>query len=269
MGFKKRFSAASVPAAILLLTPLTCNAGAGADYLATNLLPSLLAQLLLAFWGIAAAAVFYYAVRLVIEAQNESAPKDLGNSLIFALVGFAIISLSAAFATAFGGFGAAGVFGINADTYPDVNPLALEIGIKSVADFIITMSAGIFILIIVITGFKMIASQGEGGNFEKSLKVLVANCIGVVLMLTAWFIVHALIDTSTPGLLIAEMRGLALWMLTLIGYLCVLALIVAGIMLIVSVDESLKDRAKKIVIGTLISLLILVACYTLIIIFIP
>ena len=61
----------------------------------------------------------------------------------------------------------------------------------------------------------------------------------------------------------------ALWMLTLIGFICVAALIAAGIMLIVSIDESLKDRAKRIVIGTLISLLIVVASYTLIIIFIP
>ncbi len=263
MGFTKRCLAASVPAAVLLLAPTPCFAGAGAEYLATTLIPLLLNEVLIAFWGISAAFVFYYAVRIIFEAHKDEAGKELATSFIFALTGFAIIAIAGAFGAAFG-VGSSG-----ASPATTVAPLALDAGILSVADFIIKMSTGIFVLLVVITGLKMIASQGEASNFDKWRKVLVANAIGIVLMLTAWFIVHAMTDLNSPGLLIAEMKGLALWMLTLIGFIAVAALIVAGIMLIVSVEESLKDRAKKIVIGTLISLLIVVACYTLIIIFIP
>lgn len=50
-------------------------------------------------------------------------------------------------------------------------------------------------------------------------------------------------------------------------FIGVIALIVAGIMLIISIDESLREKAKSIVIGTLITLVFVLASYTLIIIF--
>lgn len=262
MDFKKRSLQVWLPTAALLLAPSTCFAGAGADYLATFLLPFLLNEVMIAFWGVAAAAVFYYAVRMVIEAHKEEAGKDLMNSFIYVITGFAIIACAGAFAAAFG----VGI--LSNDVITDVKPLLLEASIKSIADFIIKASAGVFILIAVLTGLKMIATQGEQANFDKWRKVFVANCLGVVLMLTSYFIIHAVSDINS-GLLITEMKGLALWMLTLIGFICVVALIIAGILLIVSIDETLKDRAKRIVIGTLIALVILVIAYTLIIVFIP
>ncbi len=255
MRFYKRLSAAFIPAVALLIIPTSCYAGAGADYLAHMLLPFLLNEVMIAFAGIAAAVVFYYAIRMVIEAHKDESGKDLANSFMYVLTGFAIIAMAGGFANAFG--------------LGTINPMALNVGIISVIDFIISMSVGIFVLIIVLTGLRMIASQGEEGNFDKQRKVLVANCVGVVLMLVAKVIVLALVDVGTPNLIITEMRGMAYYMLTLIGFMSVAALIAAGVLLIVSVDESLKDRAKKIVIGTLVSLLIVVACYSLIVIFIP
>lgn len=262
MGFKQRFLTASIPTAALLLVPIPCFAGAGATYLATLVQVTLLPEIMVAFWGISYAAVFYYAVRMVLEAHKEEAGKDLTNAFIYVLSGFAIIACAGAFATAFG------LSGLSNDAVTDVSPLVLDASIKSVADFIIRMSSGVFILIIVITGLRMIATQGETANFDKWRKVLIANCLGVVMMLMAFFIIHAVSDVNSD-LLINEIRGLILYMLTLIGFICVAALIVAGILLIVSVEESLKDRAKRIVIGTLISLLIVVASYTLILVFMP
>ncbi len=255
-------STMALVSAVAFLLPMRCFAGPGATYLSNLVQFGLLPELMAAFWGLAALAVFYYAVRMVLEAHKEEAGKDMTNAFVFALAGFAIIACASAFATAFG------VGGLSVDAVTDVTPGILEAGIKSVADFIIKMSAGVFVLMVVITGLKMIATQGESGNFDKDRKVLVANCLGVVLMLTAYFIIHAVADINS-GLLITEMKGLALWMLTIIGFVCVVALIIAGILLIVSIDESLKDRAKRIVIGTLISLLIVIACYTLIIVFMP
>lgn len=248
--------------AVLLVAPLPCFAAAGATYLRNTFLPFILNEALIAFWGISAAAVFYYAVRTVIDAHKDEATKELGTSLIHVITGFAIIACASAFATAFG----VGI--LSTDPTTDVNPGILDPSIKSVADFIIKMSAGIFILMVVIAGLGMIASQGESSNFDKWRKVLISNCVGVVMMLTAYFVIHAVADVNS-GLLITEMRGLILWMLTLIGYICVVALIIAGIFLIVSVDESMRDRAKRIVIGTLISLIIVILSYALIIVFLP
>jgi hypothetical protein len=59
------------------------------------------------------------------------------------------------------------------------------------------------------------------------------------------------------------MYGLLSLVLTLLGAASVLAMIVAGILLIVSVDEALKERAKKIVIGTIIALVLTLMSYAL------
>ena len=69
-------------------------------------------------------------------------------------------------------------------------------------------------------------------------------------------------------IIIQELAGLANFILELIAAVSIIAILVAGILLIISVDESLKDRAKRIITGTLITLVIVIASYTLINIFI-
>jgi hypothetical protein len=177
------------------------------------------------------------------------------------MFGFAVIAIAAAGATAFT------TTGLSGDPIADVNPLLLDVGIASVADFILTMSVGVFVLMVVIQGIRMVITRGEEGDFEKARKLLLLNILGVIIMMLAYFIVHTVSDVA-PGLLVEEMAGLARFVLTLIGFLAVVALIIAGIFLVVSVDESRKDRAKTIVIGTLITLGLVLACYTLIITFV-
>jgi uncharacterized membrane protein YozB (DUF420 family) len=95
----------------------------------------------------------------------------------------------------------------------------------------------------------------------------VRHCIGVAISLVAFAIVHAVADND-PGLLVEEMKGIILFLLTIFGTLCVVALIVAGVFLVISFDESLKDRAKKVVIGTLTALVFVLVCYTAIVTFV-
>lgn len=217
----------------------------------------IIGQALIAFWGIAAVALFYYASKMVYEAQKDGVFTDMGNAIVNALTGFAIIACAAVFADSFG------QAGLSTDNALDVSPGLIAGSLNSIRTFIISLTSAIFVLLIVLVALRMISSKGEQGDFDKWKKVLVDSCIGVVIMLIADVVVQAIADRDA-FLIIAELKGIALFLLTFTGFLCVIALVLAGIFLIVSIDEGLKDRAKKIVTGTLISLVIVLISHAVI-----
>jgi hypothetical protein len=261
MRILKRLSANTGLAVTLLLIPTVCGAAGGAQALSAFIQAHIITQGLIAFWGISWAAMFYYAVRMVLTAQNEDAFTQASTSFIHAFIGFAIIACSAAFAAAFSTTGFSGV------PATGVQPDILEGSIVSVSNFMIQMSAGMFVLMIVISGVRMVTTQGEEGAFDKAKKLLAMNCGGVMLMLVASSIVNGVASTDS-GFINEELTGIGFFLLTLLGFLCVIALIVAGIFLIVSIDEGNRDKAKKIVIGTLITLVLVFILYTLILTFV-
>ncbi len=248
------FGTLQILPAALLTVPEFCHGAAGAVALSAFIQDHIITQALFAFGGVAAAAIFYYAIRMIVEAYNEKSITDITQSFIYVFIGFVVIAISSAFANSFG--------------LGSIAPGNLAPGLQSVSDFIISGAAGAFTLMVVLAGLRMITSQGEEAEFDKWRKVLIGNCVGVMIMLTAFFVAHAVFDINS-GLIVEEMRGIGLFLLTIIGFACIVALIIAGVLLIISIDESLKDRAKRAIIGTLISLLIVMAAYTLIITFVP
>ncbi|MFA5799331.1 MAG: hypothetical protein WC840_00035 [Candidatus Peribacteraceae bacterium] len=230
-----------------LLTPQTGSAAGGAAALSVFIQNHILNQALIAFGGIVAAAVFYYAVRMIVNSQSESSYSELRNSFVHTFTGLVVIGCAAGIANAF----------------YTMTPNPLILGITSVTDYILTGAAGVFTLMVTIAGIGMVTSQGDEGAFSKWRKVMIGNIIGTVIMLLAATIVNA-VTSRNPFLVTSELAGISLFLLQIIGFVCVIALIVAGILLIVSIDESLRDRAKRIIIGTLIALALLIASYTLI-----
>ena len=242
---------------LLLLLPQICSAAAGTTALVGFIQIHIINQALYAFGGIAAAAIFYYAARLIVDAHNEQSLTDVGNSFIYVLVGFIVIAISGGFANSFffTGSGAGGSLNIRPDQ--------LGLGLASATQFMITVSAGVFTLVVTVVGIRMITSQGDEAHFGKWVKILIGNCIGIVIMMIGSAIVTAVNNPRNPAAITNQLAGLAVFLLTIIGFTSVIALIIAGMLLIISIDESLRDRAKKMIIGTLIALVIVVASYTL------
>lgn len=194
---------------------------------------------------------------MVFQGHKDQSYSDASSSFINALIGFVIVSAAAIFAEAF----------TPASTRSLVTP-ATQIGpvISKTATAIVRVASGIFVLMATIGGTGMILSQGDESAVKKWEKVLVGNVIGIMIMFVASAVVGGLAKADAEPIL-EEIRGLALFLLTLIGFLAAIGLIVAGIMLILSLDESFRDRAKKIVIGSLITLAVVLGCYTIIITF--
>ena len=245
--FSQRKVVGALVFALLLAIPTTGEAAAGAQALAMAIKVRVIDQALIAFWGIAAAAVFYYGARMIISAQNEQSYQDFANSLIYALVGFAIISCAMAFTTAF----------------TTANASVLGVSIESVSAFLIRLALGVFILMIVVSALRMATSGGEQGEFDKWRKVLIGACLGAGILVLARVMVIAIADRSASAIG-GELAGILLFLLTIAGFVCAIAIVAAGIMLIISIDESLKDRAKKTIISTLIALAFVMASYAII-----
>ncbi len=238
---------------LALLVPGLCfAANDGTALLSAFIKAHIIDQAMIAFSGVAGAAIFYYAVRMIVDAYNEKAFTDVSNSFMYAIMGLIVIGLAGAFTNSFFG---------------TISPGLLIPGINSVISFMIRAAEGAFTLMVVIAGLRMITTEGDEGAFDKWKKVLIGNCIGAMVMLVANFIVIG-VATRDAGVIVAELVGIGLFMLTIIGFACVVALIIAGVLLIISIDESLRDRAKRIIIGTLISLIFVVATYSLIVIFV-
>lgn len=255
MRSMKRLAGNALLLTVLLWTPELClAANAGSASLSTFVRDRIILNALAAFFGIAGAAVFYYAIRMIADAYNEKAFTDATNSFIYVFIGFSVIAISGAFAGAFyqpGGF------------FPNISTLT-GTSIPSIATFIGTAAAGAFTLMIVIAGIGMITAQGDEAAFDKWRKVLIGNCIGVMIMMISNSIVTGISSTGGPGAITTELIGIGTFLLSIVGIGCTISLVVAGILLIISIDESLRDRAKRAIIGCLISLLIVIAAYSII-----
>lgn len=117
---------------------------------------------------------------------------------------------------------------------------------------------------IVIQSLRLITSQGQEDQTEKARKQLIYGFIGVALMLLINPLLSALVPGSRAGIINEEMIGIANFMLTLFGLMAVVAVVIAGIMLVVSVNESLKDTAKTIIRVTVIASAVVIASYSIV-----
>lgn len=250
MGYRKRNLLRAGLSASLLAFPALCNAGVGAQALSTFIIGHVFKEGLIAFWGISLVALLYYGAQMIINSSKDQAYTDTSSSFLNALIGFVIIAAASTFASSFTAY----------------NPSGLGPVLAKLSSTLVYASSGVFILMATLAGLQMVLTQGEDAEFTKWQKILLGNIIGVIVMFLSSILVNAVMAGDEVSI-IGEMKGLALFMLTVLGFIGVIALIVAGIMLIISIDESLREKAKSIVIGTLITLVFVLASYTLIIIF--
>jgi hypothetical protein len=259
IGFMRRqmrFAALLALSSCVLLGPETAFAGTGAINLRNFIQLHIIEQAMIVFWAVAIGFVFWYALRMIVMSHSEQSYTDLMNSFIHVFVGFAVIALATTFATAF---------------YGTISPGNLTVPILNVIGIIIRASEGIFVLMITIAGLRMLTTEGDEAEFHKWRKVLTNSAIGAMIMMIANLspAIASLFAGGNPTALNDEIVGLVKFMLTIVGTVSVLALIVAGILLIVSFDESYRDRAKRIIYGTLITLALVIGLYSIINTFVP
>lgn len=210
------------------------------------------------FIGVAVAMFAYYAAIFITSSNDESKIKEAKTAYAHAITGGAIVSLASlivfAFTPGFSGPGSA-----------VVNVGILNIGFSNVIVYIKLILSAALTVNLVTQGTRMIAAQ-EQGEIDKAKKRLLFGFIGVGFILVANMFVTAAfppLSGAASGIAL-EIRGLANFLLVAFALLAVIAFIMAGVMLVISTDEQLKEKSKTVIKTSVISMAVVIAAYALV-----
>jgi cytochrome bd-type quinol oxidase subunit 2 len=206
---------------------------------------------------LAAAIILFaqYGMRLMLESNEESTISEVKSAYSYAIAGCAFMTLASFIVR---------VVGQGKSTGVPVDPAALDTTLGYITDFFRVMVGTAVTAVVVYQGMRMIALQGQESELEKQKTRLFHSLIGVAVITLATAVVTDFLPGTGSSNLVLEMVGIANFLMEIIGAIAVLSFIVAGIMLIVSTDEALKDRAKKTMFTTVIGLIVLIAAYTIV-----
>ncbi|MBI3332248.1 hypothetical protein HYZ99_04840 [Candidatus Peregrinibacteria bacterium] len=255
--FPQSAEALSIPINFCGMGGLACTGG-GAGGLAGYVERVFVNALGIGFVGLAGAMFFYYAVQLITGSNDESTVTEAKTAYGHAIAGGAIVSLAGAIVHAF-------TPGVGGPGSVLVNPIPVEIGFANAIEYFRLIIGTALIINTVVQGIRLILAQGDEAISAARKRVLF-GFIGVAIVLLA----NALVIAAYPpagansDVINSELVGLANFFLTFFGFLCVVTLVVAGLMLVVSVDEGLKDKAKTVAKTAIIALAVIFSAFVIV-----
>ena len=207
------------------------GAGGAASFILSNVIPAV--QTL--FYAVALIFFLQYAVKLLLESHDESTISEVKVAYTYGIVGAVIVSLAGLIVQAVGpGTGNS-----------LINAAPVNEGLGQVIAYMRIMVGVAATVLITFQGIRIILLQGQESELDMQRKRFFHGLIGVAVILLANSLVSAVLPGSGSSILSDEIAGIANFLTELVGALGVLSFVVAGAMLILSVDEGLKDRAKK------------------------
>lgn len=228
------------------LGELACPGADAAGYFASILVGGAK----VAFGGVLFASMIWYGFKLMMGADNDSTVTEVYNSYAYAMVGTILAGGAFFFANTFA------LPGVVVNQEPTAT---------IIFSIIATLRALLFIALvfnIFYQGARLVMSQDEGQT-DKAKKQFIYGIVGAVIVILADRIVFAVAGNNI-GIIAVESVGIANFMGTILGAFAVIALFVAGLWLVLAVDEQNKDKAKKIIIGALVVLAVTMASLALI-----
>lgn len=231
-------------------------AGGGAVGLSGLILNTIVPAARVGFVAVAVIILLIAAFTMIAESGDEGKVKDSRMVFVYALVGALIVAVSASIVDAISPAG--GANGIIAQDGIITNAI-----IPTAIDFLLALLGVAVVVNIVVQGFRLIASRGEQDQIDRAKKRLIATFFGAILVLLAKQVSNLVFTRDSSGIA-SEIAGLANYLLTFVGAIAVILLVVAGIMYILSADESLKDRAKTLIKVAIIAIVAILVSYPLV-----
>lgn len=219
---------------------LTCLVGGD---LATYFNDTIIAGARIAFIGLLIGAVIYYGLKLLFAPESDNAATEAKQAFEYALLGVILMTGASLLAQSFVTGGVAEPSGVNTV-------------LDTIVVFIKAVIAVALLVNISIQGFQMIVSTEEGGVTKARTRFLHAIFGAAIVLLTSPIVNMMYQRNASAGEI--ELKGIANFLITIFGILAVVALIVSGILLVISVDESFKDRAKKLATASLVALVVVI-----------
>ncbi len=209
--------------------------------------------------GILAAVIitfFMTAVQMVAFSANESTTSESRQAFIHMITGLAIVGFARWFVIAFSPVETGSAL---------VNPGMVESGFANVVTYFRLIISITLTVNCTLQAFRLITSQGAQDSVDKAKNRLIAGFIGAGLIMMANVIVVAV----QPGwggssMLAIEIAGIANYLIMILGFLALLSMVLAGVLLIVSIDEGLKEKAKTLIKTSIVGLITVMVSYALV-----
>lgn len=207
----------------------------------------------LVFGAVAAIMFAQYAIRLMLESSDESTITEIKSAYTYGITGAALVSLAMVIVQTVGQ-------GTTSSTNL-VNAGAAGFIVDNVVQYMRYTVSTALSGVIVYQGIRLVLSQGQDSELEQQKKRFFHALIGVVIMLLANILVSAVAPGAGSSAITQQIVGIVNYLLVMLGGLSVLAFLVAGVFLVVSTDEALKDRAKKTIFSTTVVMIIVLCVY--------
>lgn len=191
-----------------------------------------------------------YGLKLAVSNQQDGAMSEAIQAYTQAAIGAGVVGGAFLLSTAFSATPA-----VVADTTVVKDSILL-----SAARFLFGTVIFVVTANIVIQGIRMIIAVNEG-NVESARKNFIQSLIGGAMVMIVGPIFNSFsgLGAGGGGTVQTLVVQIANFLGVIFGVLAVIAFIVAGIMLVVSVNESLRDRARSLMISSIIAIIVVVA----------
>lgn len=244
----------TVPAVTPCPIPLIpCGSGGAAgayNYLWFTLTPA--AQSI--FVATAILMFLQYSLKLLFDPDSSDTVSTTKVAYGYGIVACAMVGI-ASFIVSAVGQEARGTLVNDAPIYSAINNIVLYMRL------IVATLVTVFILI---QGIRLIVKQGSEEEFKNAQMQFMHTIMGIAVILLANILVEAFLPGNGSTILSVEIVGIINFALTMIGALAVFTIIIAGILLVVSIDEALKERAKKAILVAVLGLIVALLSYVLV-----
>ena len=123
-----------------------------------------------------------------------------------------------------------------------------------------------FVINIVIQAIRLIVGTEESAR-DSAKKNIIFGIFGAFIVVLADAIVRIFFTADAVSVL-DETWGIIRFLATIFGALLVIGIVMSGLMLIVSVSDTTKDRAKKLFFACIITMILVLAAYGIVTVFI-
>lgn len=241
----------TVPSIVPCPVPLIpCGAG-GAQGAANYLMGTIFPAARIIFIAVAILMFLQYSLKLLFEPDSQETSNSTKLAYGYAITACAIVGVATFIVEAVG----------ESARQTIINDAPVNAGIGNIILYMRLVAATLVTVFILIQGVRLIVKQGSDEEFKNAQTQFIHCIMGVALLLLANILATAFLPGSGSVTLAAEVVGIINFTLTIIGALAVITIIIAGIMLVLSIDESLKDRAKKAITVAIVGLIVAILSY--------
>lgn len=204
--------------------------------------------------GIIVGMLIFYSLKLASSSSEESHITEVRNAYLHVLFGAVLVTGAAFIAATVPAY--SGV----ANTTSIITSVLLP-----VRDFFFGMIAAALTINVGFNGVRLIFAQDDSasGNARQGITRgiigLTAVMLSGIVVGAFGFNVFGVATTPNSGLLSDEIIGIGRFLITIFGALAVVCVVIAGFMLVISANEELKDRAKKVIIAVAVSVIVVMS----------